>query len=50
MQSYRIVDVLCDKVQAELTNDCHLAARGLLPAFVNLPLITASEYCKVSFH
>lgn len=47
VQSYRIVDVLCDKVQAELTNDCHLAARGLLPAFVNLPLITANEYCKV---
>ncbi len=47
VQSYRIVDVLCDKIQAELNNDRQLAARGLLPAFINLPAITAGEYCRV---
>lgn len=39
---------LCESIRAELENDRLIAETGVLPSVVDLPAVTAPEYCQVS--
>ena len=38
---------LCESIRAELENDRLIGETGVLPAGVDLPAVTAPEYCQV---
>jgi hypothetical protein len=46
--AYARLEALCHAVKQELQNDLHIHDAAVLPAFVNLPQITAAEYGGVS--
>ena len=46
--AYLRVGALCDAIKAELDNDLKIHEHDILPHFINLPQVTAGEYCRVS--
>lgn len=46
--AYARVGALCEAIKAELNNDLKIHEQGILPQFINLPQVTAGEYCRVS--
>lgn len=46
--AYARVGALCEAIKAELNNDLKIHDQGILPQFINLPQVTAGEYCRVS--
>lgn len=46
--AYLRVGALCDAIKAELNNDLKIHEANILPHFINLPQVTAGEYCRVS--
>ena len=47
--AYARVGTLCEAIKAELNNDLKIHDAGILPQFINLPQVTAGEYCRVWF-
>lgn len=45
--AYARVGALCEAIKAELNNDLKIHDQGILPQFINLPQVTAGEYCRV---
>lgn len=43
-----VLQALCESIRAELENDRLIAETGVYPPHVDLPLVTAPEYCHVS--
>lgn len=46
--AYARLEALCHAVKQELQNDLRIHDAAVLPAFVNLPQVTAAEYGRVS--
>lgn len=46
--AYARVAALCEAIKAELNNDLKIHEQNILPQFINLPQVTAGEYCRVS--
>lgn len=45
--AYARVGTLCEAIKAELNNDLKIHDAAILPQFINLPQVTAGEYCRV---
>lgn len=45
--AYHQLESLCQAIRSELHSDLQLWNTNVLPQAVNLPQITAAEYCKV---
>lgn len=46
--AYARVGALCEAIKAELEKDLRIHNCGILPQFIKLPQVTASEYCRAS--
>ena len=45
--AYARLGALCQAIKNELQNDLNIHDASVLPAFVNLPQVTAAEYSQV---
>ena len=45
--AYARLGALCQAIKNELQNDLNIHDASILPAFVNLPQVTAAEYSQV---
>lgn len=45
--AYARLEALCSAIKTELQRDLHIHDQAILPSSVNLPQVTAAEYCKV---
>lgn len=45
--AYARLEALCAAIKTELQRDLHIHDQAILPSSVNLPQITAAEYCRV---
>ena len=45
--AYVRIEALCQAIKAELNNDLKIHDSAILPSFINLPQVTAGEYCRV---
>ncbi|KAK9868912.1 hypothetical protein WJX84_002762 [Apatococcus fuscideae] len=45
--AYARLEALCAAIKTELMRDLHIHDQAILPSSVNLPQITAAEYCKL---
>lgn len=43
-----LLQALCESIRAELENDRLIAETGVFPSAIDLPAVTAPEYCHVS--
>ncbi|KAK9868824.1 hypothetical protein WJX84_006782 [Apatococcus fuscideae] len=45
--AYARLEALCSAIKTELQRDLHIHDQAILPSSVNLPQVTAAEYCKL---